>query len=301
MNFRRLHCFLAAAEEENFGRAADRLHIVHSAFSRHIQHLEADLGVELFERSGRRVKLSEAGRIYAIRVGELLDSFERANEDLRVFAAKSQISLSMALQEDIGGQSSMAAMLRSTRLGVDNLTINYVPMPSMDQPAALQRREIDVGLIYGDPTITRGLEHMTVAQDRYRLAVSRTHPFAMRESVRLEELAAESFVHIATHRNPGLQKDLLARCKEIGFEPRIGHRASTISGILTLVATEGAVALMPELIGVTEAFTCVPIEGFEVTIPVDLIWRTGDDSPLLRQYIASWRKQAGLTVDAVAA
>lgn len=296
MNFRRLQCFLAAAEEENFGRAADRLNIVHSAFSRQIQHLEADLGVELFERLGRRVKLSAAGGIYADRIRDLMAAFEKANEDVRAFAAIEESSLRMGLQEDIGRKSRLAAMLREVRLGIPGLTVTYVPMPSMDQPGALQRREINVGLIYGDPTLTKDVEHITVVQDRYLLALPRDHRLAGQDTVRLEDLAEENFVHIASDRNPGLQQDLLEQCRAVGFEPRIANRAATISGVLTLLATEGGVAWMPELIGTPEDFKCVVVEGIEISIPVAVIWRTGDQSSWLGRYIDAWRRlvDAGL-------
>ncbi|AMK19992.1 MULTISPECIES: LysR family transcriptional regulator [Sphingobium] len=290
MNFRRLQCFLAAADEEHFGRAADRLNIVHSAFSRQIQHLEADLGVELFERFGRRVKLSAAGVIYADRIRGLMAAFEKANEDLRAFAATQESSLRMGLQEDIGRKSRLAAILRDVRLDVPGLTVSYVPMPSMDQPGALQRREIDIGLIYGDPALTKDVEHLTVVQDRYLLALQRDHRLAGQDVVRLEELADENFVHIATDRNPGLQQDLLEKCRAVGFEPRIANRAATISGILTLLATEGGVAWMPELIGTPEDFKCVVVEGIEISIPVEIIWRRGDKSRWLARYIDAWRR-----------
>lgn len=289
MNFRRLRCFLAAAEEENFGRAADRLNIVHSAFSRQIQHLEADLDVQLFDRIGRRVKLSDAGRIYADRIRQLLDAFERANEEVRTIAGSADTHLRIGLQEDIGHRSYFADMLRNARLGVNGLTANYFPMPSMSQPSALERREIDVGLIYGDPTLTKGVNHMTIAEDRYLLALSRDHRFATRGSIDIADLMDEDFVHIAPSRNAGLQEDLLSRCRALGFEPRIVHRAETIAGVLALLATHGGVALFPEMIGASDDFRLIPVKGLNVKIPVDLIWRRDDHADLLEDYLTSWR------------
>lgn len=290
MNFRRLRCFLAASEEENFGRAADRLNIVHSAFSRQIQHLEADLGVQLFERIGRRVKLSDAGRIYAERVRELLDSFERANEEVRAIGGDKHNHLRIGLQEDIGHKSAITRVLRNARLGVANLTASYFPMSSMDQPAALDRHDIDIGLIYGDPTLTRNFNQMVIAHDRYVLALSKEHPLAQRDGISIEDLANEDFVHIAIGQNPGLQKDLIARCQTLGLELRIVNRANTKAGILALIATNGGVALVPELMGATDDFRCMEISGLHITIPVDLIWRRDDHGRLLQNYIASWQR-----------
>ncbi len=285
MNIRRLRCFLAAAEESNFGRAADRLNIVHSAFSRQIQHLEADLGVELFIRSGRRVTLSDAGRFYAGKIRAVLTALDQANEDLRSMGRRKSAQIRIGLQENIGSRAAIVLLLQKVAQSLPDITLNYVPLNSRDQPDALVRDAIDIGIIYGDPMITTGLHHMLLGTDRYDIAMDIGHPLAARDSLRLSDLADENFVHIAHGTNQGLQDELMTRCQQLGFSPRIVQRAPSVSGIFALLATHVGVSFMPRLISRPEDIVVRPVEDLDVEIPVSLIWGRNVVSDPVRRFI----------------
>lgn len=285
MNIRRLRCFLAAAEESNFGRAADRMNIVHSAFSRQIQHLEEELGIELFVRLGRRVTLSDAGRFYAGKIREVIAAFDQANADLRGMSQNRSAEIRVGLQENIGSRAAVVLMLQKVARTLPDIALSYVPLFSRDQPDALMQDLIDVGIIYGDPMITTGFHHMLVGLDRYDLAMDRHHPLAQRESFTLSDLVDENFIHIAHGTNQGLQDQLMTRCQELGFAPRIIQRAPSVSGIFALLATNNVVSFMPRLISRPEDIVVRPVTDLDVKIPVSLLWKRDALSDKVRRFI----------------
>lgn len=285
MNIRRLRCFLAAAEVSNFGRAADRMNIVHSAFSRQIQHLEEELGVELFIRVGRRVILSDAGRFYAGKVRSVLAALDQANEELRGMSRKESAQIRIGLQENIGSGGAVVVMLQKVGRALPDVTLNYVPLFSRDQPDALMQSLIDIGIIYGDPMITTGLHHIPVGWDCYDVAMGAQHPLAQREKLRLADVMNENFVHIAHGTNQGLQDQLIASCQKRGFTPRIVQRAPSVSGIFALLATHVGIAFMPRLIGTPDGIVVRPVKDLDLRIPVSLIWGRKSMSDTLRRFI----------------
>lgn len=285
MNIRRLRCFLAAAEESNFGRAADRMNIVHSAFSRQIQHLEEELGVELFVRIGRRVVLSDAGRFYAGKVRSVLSALDQANEELRGMGRKQSAQIRIGLQENIGSGAAIVVMLQKVGRALPDVVLNYVPLFSREQPEALTNDIIDIGIIYGDPMITTGFHHMLVGWDCYDIAMDAQHPLAQRETLQLDDLIDENFVHIAYGTNQGLQDQLMAGCQGAGFAPKIVQRASSVSGIFALLATHVGVSFMPRLIETPDGIVVRPVEDLGVRIPVSLIWGREAMNDTLRRFI----------------
>lgn len=285
MNIRRLRCFLAAAEESNFGRAADRMNIVHSAFSRQIQHLESDLGVELFVRIGRRVTLSDAGHFYATKVRSVLAALDQANEDVRSMYRARSAQIRIGVQENIGSRAAVVLMLQKVARALPDVTLSYVPLYSRDQPDALVQDIIDIGIIYGDPMITTGLHHMLVGVDHYDIAMAPHHPLAQRKSLRLADLVDENFVHIAHGTNQGLMDQLMTRCRELNFAPRIVQRAPSVTGIFALLATGSSIAFMPRLINRPEGIVVRPLEDFDLDIPVSLIWEKQGVSDTVRRFV----------------
>jgi len=85
MEINQLESFVVVADELNFGRAAQRLHISTSALSRRIQALESAVGVQLFERTSRTVRLSNAGLVFAVRAKDLVANAEELRQLTREY------------------------------------------------------------------------------------------------------------------------------------------------------------------------------------------------------------------------
>lgn len=276
MNLRRLRCFVTAADEGNFGRAADRLNIAHSAFSRQIAHLEGELGAELFIRQGRRVVLSDIGITYAARVRPILAALADAAHEARRMQGQKNAAIMLGLQEHIGGHADVVRALQRMRSDGIGALITVRPMGTSEMVAALNDDVIDLGLAYGEPTLLPVVSHRVVGYDRYDIAMSAEHPFATKADLRIEDLRGEHFIHIDSEVNKGLQVGLMAGTRAAGLEMDIIQRVPRVSGLMSLLSANLGIAFMPQMIAKPSNIVTRQVVGLDIAIPLTLIWRLAE-------------------------
>jgi DNA-binding transcriptional LysR family regulator len=110
MELRHLRYFIAIAEEENFRRAAERLHVSQSPLSRQMQQLEEEIGAELFEPSGRGVKLTAAGRLLRDRAKTILSSVDAAAKEVRETAEGQIGTVTIGFESGSGYMGPLSAI-----------------------------------------------------------------------------------------------------------------------------------------------------------------------------------------------
>ncbi|MGI9599299.1 MAG: LysR family transcriptional regulator, partial [Acidimicrobiales bacterium] len=145
MNLRRLRYFVAVADELHFGRAAKRLHMAQPPLSQQIRQLEAELGVTLFERSTRRVTLTDAGRLFYPEAQRLLveaDSVERRVAEIRS-GDGGTLRLGFV---DSASYEVMPRLLRAHRQRWPSVEYELLSMSTDAQHESLVGRRIDLGI-----------------------------------------------------------------------------------------------------------------------------------------------------------
>jgi DNA-binding transcriptional LysR family regulator len=273
MYLRRLRLFVAAAETENFGRAADRMHIARPALTRHIRGLEVELGVQLFKRCGRRVLLSEAGRLYAQRATEVLSALARAKEEVRGLSQTAGEKIRLGLHEAAGQQERVINALRSLRARRPSTELILKPLGSIDQIKALVSNSIDAGFIYDPPSSNLALAHINVAIAEWKLALPRRHHLASRATVCLADLFEEDFVSINPELAPAIFEQLTGACRNAGLVARIVEYAPDTSSVLALVSAERGVSFISSLTIVPPSVIVRPVADLTIRIPFDFVWR----------------------------
>ncbi len=187
-----LQVFVVAAETENFSLAAQRLHLSQPAVSQHIQGLEQRLGVSLFDRSGRRIKLSATGAALLPFVQEVM----RAHKQLEEAA--------LACMGEVIGHLTIASSATSARYVLPRLLAHYreryplVRATVLVRPQAqvldgLMTGEIDLGVLY-ERAPRNGLRYRRFFQDELVLVAPAGHPWGARASIEPNELYAERFI-----------------------------------------------------------------------------------------------------------
>lgn len=281
MELRHLAGFVAVAEERHFGRAAARLHVSQSPLSQQIRLLERDLGITLFDRSTRSVKLTAAGETMLAPAREVLAAAAVARRAARA-AGQGQVG---RVSLGFAGTSSAVTMPLLTRAVTAELPgIEFVlqgPHYSGETVGRVADGSLD--LAFATVANNRGLHNRVVRKDRLMLAVADSHPLAAEEEVALGDLADESFVTFPSARGSEVRELSVRSCLEAGFTPRIAQEAPDSFSLLALVGASVGIALVVEAARTItlDHVVFIPLKDPAPVLPVSLVWRSTDESAAL--------------------
>jgi len=229
-----LSSFCVLAEELHFGHAAARLRMASPSLSQQITRLESQLGVRLFDRTPRKVVLTDAGR-------ELLPlalEARRAHRAVLDWASARGATAEQRLRVGVvaaGAGVLTTAILAEAVQRMPRLRLEMRRLGFFDAPAELLAGRVDVAFAPAPLPLPPGIRAREVAREGRVLVVARDHPLAGRSSVRIAELADEVFVAPAGG-DPAVLDWWLVDPRPDGRHPRRGPVADDIEGILELCA-----------------------------------------------------------------
>ncbi len=239
MELRQLRYFVRVAEELHFGRAATLLGISQPPLSQQIRALEDELGIALFERTSRRVKLTEPGRIFLVEAQRTLDQAGRTVEIARRVRLGEVGELSIGFTASVPFVPDVASALfrfRETHPAV-HLRLDELSRPA--QIAAIADRELDLGFIRsaGEPALPHGLIATAFLEEDMLVAMRSDHPFAQTNApVPIAAIAQQPFILYERALGIGFNEHLFSLFRDAGFEPRIALETSGPTTLLGLVA-----------------------------------------------------------------
>lgn len=282
MRLRNIESFVAAADTLHFGEAARRVHVTQPALSRQIQALESELGVALFDRKGRGVVLTHAGKTFLKEAVRILDQVERAIERTRRVGEGEAGLLRIGFVASLTF-SLVPVLLRQFRKQAPGVRLKLKEMGTAEQVAALHADELDVGLAH-PPLFRREGLHVRHLQEEPIVAVLPAgHRLAEREELAASELADEPFVTYPRRMGPGLFDRIVAVCQRAGFSPNIVQEAALVPTIIGLVAGGIGVALVPASVEHLGGASVVyrPLRDAHAVTELIAAWRTDNSNPAL--------------------
>jgi DNA-binding transcriptional LysR family regulator len=294
VELRHLRYFIAVAEELNFSRAAERLHMAQPPLSAAIRQLERDLGVELFARTTREVRLTDAGRAFLRGARRTLADAERAAEDAKRAADGELGQLRIAYSWSTRFET-LPALGRAFRASHPDVELLSQEMWNARMPAAFGSGSIDVALSLC-PEIVAELELAPIHSERLVALVPEAHPLAREDAIPLSALADEDFILFPREIAPRLHDAFVAIYRRAGFEPRVRNESFHTGWDLGVLTDIPAVAMAPESVarGLPDGIVAVTLSEPTDSLETCLMWRADDTSPAVAAFVAVARETSPL-------
>ncbi|MCQ4041209.1 LysR family transcriptional regulator [Streptantibioticus rubrisoli] len=293
MELRQLEYFVAVAEEAGFTRAAARVHVAQPGVSAQIRRLERELGQELFDRSGRTVRLTEVGAAVLPYARAALDAVAG------VRLAVDELTGLVRGRVAVGVVASSAALdlpdlLAGFHQRHPDVEITLCEANSDRLVESLLAGRLDIAFIGLGSTTPQGVETQVVADELLVAAVSHDHDLAARRAIPVTGLRDLPLISLPP--GTGLRSRLDEACTAAGFQPRIAFEASDPQVLAQLAARGLGVAVLPNSLATARA---AHLHAIRITHPelhgrLALSWRTtGPISPAARALIRHTRAMLG--------
>ena len=287
MEFRQIRYFEAVARTLSFSRAAEILHVAQPALSRQIQQLEDELGVLLFDRSLRPLKLTNAG---AFLFAQSIQIIERLEE---VQCAMQRLGAGGARWMGVGFTPSLlyGALPKALKIFSDAhpaVEVTMMELMSVQQVDALKTGRIDVGV--GRLEIEDDmLENRQLAEEPLVAAVPNPGELAGTGEIALEALATAAFILYPATQKPSFADKILDDLRARGVRPRKIHETNGLQTAIGLVSAGLGVTIVPESVRrLSRADVCYrPLSDRSLTARLIMTTRKGDASPFLDGFRAA--------------
>ncbi len=295
MELRHLRYFVAVAEELHFTRAAARLNIAQPPLSQQIRALEQQLGVQLFERARRSVRLTDAGHALLERARELLAATQALPQHLQRIARGEVGQLRIGFSSTLPLTKVLRDVVAEHRRTHADVALHLREMHSQLQFEHLRRGDLDVGLVRYNEGAPEGVRLTLLRRDPLRLVVPAPHRFARRKSVTIVECRDEAFIGFPGDAGTGTGPLLKRLCAQAGFEPRIAQEAREATTQIGLVAAGLGIAVLPAPLEAVriEGVHYVPLEGEGAVLVMSAATRSDEASERVLSFVRRASALAG--------
>ena len=287
IDIRQLRQFIAVAEELHFRRAADRLNMSQPPLTAAINRLEKDVGARLIERGNRVVSLTPAGRTLLDHARQVVAEAGRALTATRDAAAgRSGVVRLGYVGSAMYGR--LPDVIRRFRRAWPDVRLDLREATSAAQVAALRQGELDLGVLITPLADDDDLVLADFDQDRLAIALPTGHPLAARDTLTLADLASEPFILWPSAEGRGFHFRVIRLCAAAGFVPSVAQEARQMHGVLSLVAVEAGVSVVPASMAGFRGGEVVyrPIMQDDAAFDLVLCWRGLAPSPALANFLA---------------
>jgi DNA-binding transcriptional LysR family regulator len=292
MDVRNLAAFIEVVRRGGFSRASETLHLTQSAVSKAVKAIEEELGQPLLVRLGRRVALTDAGRVVFDRAQAVFSVLHSIEEEVAEVGAVRRGHLRLGIPPRVGG-AFFPPVLGDYRSAHPGVVLELREVGARSVEALVMEGEIEAGAT-GLPTDRSAFEVVPLMRDVLRAVVHPRSPLARRRSVALRDLERVPFV--LYREDFALHLHILDACRREGFSPQVASESSQWDFMAAMVAADVGVALLPRTICRrldSAQVKVLPLVEPELRWDLALIWKKDRHlSPAARAFIEVVRRHA---------
>jgi DNA-binding transcriptional LysR family regulator len=281
MELRHLRYFIAAAEYENVSRAALELHLSQPALSRQIHDLEGELGVALFERSAKSVRLTATGRVFLDEAKAVLARAQEAIVTARKASQKpgSDLHIGYAPSPTARILPTVLRALQDAALGI---RAKLHDLSTGEMLAGLRDGSLQVAfLVKPSRAMMRGLHFEELARERMHVAAAPGHPYTRLKSVTPKELVEQSLLVFSRKDYPEYHEYLERMFHRTKGRPRMIEEHDGAASLIAAIESGAGVAILPESFACTAGnrLKLIPIKPPGEPIIIGAAWVEGQLTP----------------------
>lgn len=289
-----LNTFLVVAEDLSFTRAAERLNIDQSALSRRMAGIEARIGMKLFERTTRQVRLTGAGATLKREAPKVLAQLDTALKRARR-AEEGAVGEIRIGYNDFAISGPLPQIVQAFRSAVPDVHVSMVRSGTETQMARLEAGEIDVVFGIGPVSDTR-FDVACVWRESLVAVMAETHPLARRKAISLAETVSEPLIVGDRSRWQVYRHELRRLYATVGAFPEIVAEGPDTSVVMGLVASGIGITIYPECVenAARSGIVLCPITDRGASLQTDMAWQSGVDpvtdrfTALTKEYVRRW-------------
>lgn len=291
MKLKHLEYFVAVAEELNMRVAAEKMNISQPPMSRQIRELEKGLGIHLFDRGKKKLRLTEEGEFLLREARDILTKSHNAAQMIK--AVRGAVgSLSIAYLVPIEGMLP-ASVLRKCREKFPSMRLAIKEMSLPDQTVALLENRIDLGYIgFRNAELQYILNYETILKSEIIVMLPSDHRLLKKRKLELAELSHENFIFVEREASPFAYDWLVSIPRICGFTPNVVQQADTARNMISLVAAGLGISLVPEFL----KMYALPEVAFrplkhKIQLEWSIAWRKDNQSPILETFLRLLREE----------
>jgi DNA-binding transcriptional LysR family regulator len=287
MELRHLRYFRVAAEQLHFNRAAEMLRIAQPALTIQIKALEFELGVQLFDRVGRGVVLTEPGKRFLEEATSILQRVDSATEEVRAIASGLEGRIRVGFTESSSFSPLVTKVLADFRQAWPRVKLILEQAHTEGLLKSMSDDLLDVAFVRPPVRVDFKHEYRQLADEKMVVALPVGHRLAGGETVELQELRKEKFIVYPRRNGPGLSDSVLAECRKAGFVPDVIQQTPQLSAAINLVASGIGIAIVPECMNqMRNREVCfLKLKNLQMAAELAMLWRLGRGNGAIDKFV----------------
>lgn len=281
IELRQLYYFKVLAQELHYRKASELLSISQSALSQQIKQLEEILKVNLFERTNKKVLLTEAGTLFYRDVVLVMNKVENAVNNLKLYkdGNTGQIRIGFVAS---AMESVLPALLKQFNTDCPNIRFQLDELSNADQLSALQNELLDIGFMRSNH-VPEGFTSQKVGTETFSVVLPANHPVDSTNFKDVSQLMHEYFILFPNDQSQLYYQQIVNLCADQGFTPKVAHRSIHTPTIFRLVENGMGISIIPTSLALSEnpAIKFVELKNISQRTALYVVWKQHNTNPAL--------------------